>query len=92
MRSSITVVVPTYRRPGLLREALRSLVAQTEQDFQVHVCDNDNDAEVRALVVGLHDPRFHYIGRPVNIGLFRNLLEGMRETRSEFVMNLDDDD
>lgn len=92
MRSSITVVVPTYRRPGLLREALSSLVAQTEQDFQVHVCDNDDDAEVRALVAGLHDPRFHYIGRPVNIGLFRNLLEGMRETRSEFVMNLDDDD
>lgn len=39
----VSVVIPTYRRPEALREALNSLVTQTFSNFEALVCDNAAD-------------------------------------------------
>ncbi|WP_342371667.1 glycosyltransferase family A protein [Propioniciclava soli] len=88
----LTVVVPTYRRPDLLRIALGSLRAQTYTDFVVLVCDNANDPEVKTMIGELEDSRFTYVGRPENIGLMRNAVEGFGAARTPFAAKLDDDD
>src|SRR4051794_40671615 len=48
----ITVVIPTFRRPDLLRRCLAAVGAQTidPRSFEVIVCDDANDAYTRALV------------------------------------------
>lgn len=41
--AGLTIVIPTYNRPELLRACLNSLVAQTDRNFEVIVVDNGSD-------------------------------------------------
>lgn len=43
MTPLFSVVIPTYRRPGLLQAALASVAAQTFTDYEVIVVDDDSD-------------------------------------------------
>ncbi|WP_050349041.1 glycosyltransferase family 2 protein [Arsenicicoccus sp. oral taxon 190] len=88
----VTVVMPTYRRPEMLREALGSAVAQTLRDLEILVCDNADDPAARQVVESFADDRITYLGRPENLGMIGNALDGFRRARGEFVIKLDDDD
>jgi glycosyltransferase involved in cell wall biosynthesis len=46
---SITVVIPTYNRCFELARALDSLVAQTDADFDVIVCDDGSTEDIAAI-------------------------------------------
>jgi glycosyltransferase involved in cell wall biosynthesis len=46
---SITVVIPTYNRGLELARALDSLVAQTDADFDVIVCDDGSTEDIAAV-------------------------------------------
>ncbi len=89
---TITLVVPTYRRPDLLRQCLEALRAQTYRDFVVLVCDNAADPEVEHLVASLEDPRFRWEPREENLGILGNVWAGFRAAETELVMEVDDDD
>lgn len=88
----ISVVTPTYNRPELLRRTLASLQAQTYPHFTATICDNANQPEVKAVVDELSDPRFHYLPRPENLGMFRNAIDGFQRATGDLVFKLDDDD
>jgi GT2 family glycosyltransferase len=90
----ITTVIPTYRRPRLLRRAIRSVLAQTYPDFQVCVFDNasgDDTAEVVAEYVA-SDSRVKYFCRPENIGPFKNFAAALEHVGTPFFSFLSDDD
>lgn len=88
----VSVVMPTYKRPAMLREALGSVLGQTLREIEVIVCDNADDPETRAVVESWADPRVTYVGRPTNIGMIGNALDGFRRATGELVIKLDDDD
>jgi cellulose synthase/poly-beta-1,6-N-acetylglucosamine synthase-like glycosyltransferase len=50
MRTAISVVVPSYRRPESLEACLRALASQDERPFEVIVVTRAEDEETRALV------------------------------------------
>jgi hypothetical protein len=56
----VAVRTPTYRRPGDLERALRSLLAQTWPRWTCEVRDDDPDAGGRAVVEALGDPRIRF--------------------------------
>lgn len=87
----VSVVVPTYRRPALLRQALDGLAAQTHDELEVLVCDNDADEAVGALV-GEYGPRFSWHPRTVNLGMLRSVTAGVLASRGAYVTLHDDDD
>lgn len=87
----VTVVVPTFRRPAFLVEALASLERQSFTDFEALVCDNAAQEETRLIVERL-DARFRYQARPRNVGLARNAVLGFAAATTPLVMKLDDDD
>ncbi len=100
---TIGIVIPTFRRPYYLREALTSITAQSlltcgaadiaePVDIEVLVCDNGADEATRRIVSELADPRFVYVPRPRNLGMMRNAVAGFMEARGEFALKLDDDD
>jgi len=76
----------------MLREALGSVLGQTLRDLEVIVCDNADDPETREVVTSFDDDRITYVGRPENIGMIGNALDGFRRCSGEFVIKLDDDD
>lgn len=88
----VSVVVPTYKRPAMLREALGSVLGQTLRDLEVIVCDNADDPETREVVTSFDDDRVTYVGRPENIGMMANAIDGFRRASGELVIKLDDDD
>ena len=90
----ITTIIPTFRRPRLLRRAIRSVLAQTYPHFQVCVHDNASGDETASVVAELAkaDPRVQYHCQPENVGAFRNFVYGAQCVETAFFSFLSDDD
>lgn len=88
---TVSVIIPTYNRAHLLGRAIRSVLAQTYQDFELIVVDDgssDNTGEVVATFV---DPRIHYLRHEENRGAAAARNTGIKASRGEYVAFLDSD-
>lgn len=94
MTAAITTVIPTYRRPLLLKRALRSVLRQTFPNFIVCVYDNASGDETEAAVTqaAAGDARVRYVRHAENIGGTRNFLFGMEHVETPYFSFLSDDD
>jgi glycosyltransferase involved in cell wall biosynthesis len=94
MSPEISVIVPTFNRPGLLSEALKSVFAQETEALEVIVVDDSPDCSARSEVQTFTDHRLRYIENPNPSGGFpggvRNL--GASVATGRFLHFLDDDD
>lgn len=90
----ITTVIPTYRRPKLLRRAIQSVLNQTYPHFQVCVYDNASGDETEAVVAEImrRDFRVRYHRHEQNIGMMPNFAHGVAHVESEYFNVLSDDD
>ena len=90
----ITTVIPTYRRPKLLRRAINSVLNQTYPHFQVCVYDNASGDETADVVAELaqKDSRVKYHCHSENMGATKNFLYGMEHVETPFFSILSDDD
>ncbi len=90
----ITVVIPTFRRPHLLKKTIKSVLNQTFPHFQVCVYDDascDQTAAVVAEYTAL-DKRVIYREHPKNIGSNNNWQYGLMQVNTPFFVCLSDDD
>jgi glycosyltransferase involved in cell wall biosynthesis len=90
----ITTVIPTYRRPHMLRRAIRSVLDQTYPHFKICVYDNasnDETGEV-ASTLASRDSRVHYHCHPENIGAQNNFLFGLSKVDTPLLHFMSDDD
>ncbi len=94
MTPAITAVIPTYRRPALLRRAVESVLAQTHGDLQVRVLDNASGDETPDVVADLarRDPRVLYHRQPRNLGATANWQSGLDSVDTPWFSFLSDDD
>ena len=92
--ATMTTVIPTYRRPSLLRRAIKSVLNQTRPDLIVSVFDNASGDETAAVVAEAmrKDSRVTYFCQPQNIGLVRNFQCGMSQVQTPYFSFLSDDD
>lgn len=88
----VSVIVPTRNRPGYLREALASAMAQTYSNFEILVRDNASDPATAEVVKEFSDPRIQYVRHDFNIGPTRNVIEACRAAAGKYVTTLHDDD
>jgi glycosyltransferase involved in cell wall biosynthesis len=89
-----SIVIPTFRRPLLLREALNSVFAQGDISLDIVVVDDSPEGSAAETVRALGDPSVRYVKNPSPSGgvpsKVRNL--GLTSCRGAFVHFLDDDD
>ena len=88
----VTVVIPTFNRLALLREAVESVKAQTYDDWELLVVDDGSTDQTAEYVQAEQDQRIDLI-RSVHcgiVGAVRNL--GVSQARGRFVAFLDSDD
>jgi glycosyltransferase involved in cell wall biosynthesis len=70
----VEIRIPTFNRPGLLRRALESLLAQSHSNWRAIILDDGNIEPTRALLDDLHEPRIvhrpneRHLGAAGNIG------------------------
>ena len=94
MAPEITTIIPTYRRPKLLRRAVLSALAQKGPLLQVCVYDNASNDATASVVAGLaaEDPRVKYFCHEKNIGSMANFQYGLSHVTTPFFSFLSDDD
>ncbi|MHB8381102.1 MAG: glycosyltransferase family 2 protein [Candidatus Binataceae bacterium] len=90
----ITTVIPTHRRPKMLRRAIQSVLDQTYPHFLVCVYDNASGDETESVVAEMarRDRRIRYHRHAENIGLECNFAYGAAEVTTPFLNFLSDDD
>ncbi|TDB37604.1 MAG: glycosyltransferase [Actinobacteria bacterium] len=69
----LTVVIPTFNRPGYLAECLQSVAEQTFRDFDLVVLDNASTEEYGPVLDRFSSLALTYIKNPENIGAARNI-------------------
>jgi glycosyltransferase involved in cell wall biosynthesis len=88
----VSVIVPTFNRPGPLLEALRSILNQTCQDFEIIVV-NDAGLDVGEVVTALAPPgQIAYLRHTRNQDRAAARNTALRAARGKYVAYLDDDD
>lgn len=93
----VSIAIPTYKRPDLLREAIHSALAQvTELSFEVIVVDNDPDSNdaaiVDQLVRSFQASNLRLFRNQSNIGMFGNWNRCISLSRGNWLTILNDDD
>lgn len=94
MSIDFSVVIPTFRRPNELIEAISSVLRQQDVTVEIFVIDDSPEGSAEEAVRGLHDPRVVYFRNPNPTGgvpsVVRNI--GWPRAKGAFVHFLDDDD
>ena len=91
---SISVVIPCFRAGELLAQAIESVLAQTETDWELILVDNNASEDTKSVIshfVGLYPEKISCVHEP-NQGLPSARNRGLKEARGEFIAFLDDDD
>ncbi|MFN6468921.1 MAG: glycosyltransferase family 2 protein [Nostoc sp. SerVER01] len=88
----ITVCIPTFNRISLLPYAIASVLNQSEQDFELIVCDDGSSDGTPELMSEYTDHRIKYIRHPQNIGKSNNMRSGFDAASGEYFIKFDDDD
>ncbi len=86
-----SVVIPIYNRAAVLGEALRSVLAQTEQDFEIVVVDDGSQDDPSRVATEFADRRIVF-DRQENRGGGAARNTGIDKARGRFVAFLDSDD
>jgi GT2 family glycosyltransferase len=88
----VSVIVPTYNRDALLREAIASVMAQTFTDWELIVADDGSTDGTRTYLESLRDPRvrplfLEHRGTPTH-----PRIAALEAVRGQWVAFIDSDD
>lgn len=92
MSPAVSIVIPTFQRPGPAVEAARSALAQAaDVAFEVVVVDNDPVGSALGPLRALAGPRLVVVHEP-RAGVANARNAGVRASRGAFIAFLDDDE
>lgn len=88
----VSVIMPTYNRPEGLKRAIRSVIEQSFQDFEIVVVNDAGRVVEEVIASFAGESRITYIRHPRNKGLAAARNTGIRAARGKYLAYLDDDD
>jgi len=94
MHIDFSVIIPSFRRPSELIEAINSVLRQHDATIEVFVIDDSPEGSAEQVVRGLGDPRIVYLKNPKPTGGFPSIVRniGWPLANGRFIHFLDDDD
>ncbi|MDR2186286.1 MAG: glycosyltransferase [Treponema sp.] len=94
--SEITICIPTYKRPSLLREAIESAINQvTDIPYRIIVVDNDPDfdnTEVYDIITSFNQVKLSYYKNRQDLGGAGNMNRCVVLAKTKWAALLHDDD
>ena len=89
----VSICIPTYRQIDFLRETLRSVKAQTFEDYELIIFDDSPDDSVEQLVTSFEfDDRLYYQRNPIALGSPANWNAAIRHAKGDYIKLLHHDD
>lgn len=92
MNKTISVIIPTYNREGLVGRAIKSVLSQTYKDVEVIVVDDASTDDTETEVKKIESDRLRYIKLNKNGGACRARNFGINEAKGDYIAFLDSDD
>jgi GT2 family glycosyltransferase len=94
MEPIVSILMPTYEpNPHFLREAIQSVLAQTEARWTLLINDDASSMDVRSMIQEfLSDPRITFCRNPLRLGIGGNWNACLQEATTPFVQFLFQDD
>lgn len=92
-----TIVIPTYKRLGFLKQSLHSAIDQENfDDYEIVISDNDAEGktveENLKFINELNSDKIIYYKNEKNIGIYGNTLRAAQLAHGRYVVLLNDDD
>lgn len=88
--SKLSIVIPHLKGVDILRDCLQSVSSSTFKDFEVILVDNGSDDGSREMVSDQF-PDVHQIRLTTNKGYAGGCNEGIRASKGEYILLLNDD-
>lgn len=88
----ISVIMPVYNTAPYLKEAIESILTQTQSDFElilINDASTDNSSEV---IAQFNDNRIRVINNEKNLGLAVSLNKAIRVSTGKYIARMDGDD
>lgn len=86
-----SVILPTYNRSALLKRAIKSVIKQEFEDWELIIVDDGSTDDTGKIVEAFHDSRINYVYQANGmVAKARN--NGITKSRGEYICFLDDDD
>lgn len=97
LQPDLSVMIPTFRRPHLLKEAIESIINQTALGIKIEIVVVDNDAETDSselskLVESFFPNNIRLFKNTENIGMFGNWNRCIELAKAPIITILNDDD
>jgi len=89
-KPQVSVIIPTYNRGWILREAVDSVLAQDYTDFELIVVDDGSTDDTREILDSYGQDLFVFQQPNKGVSAARN--RGLAESRAQLVAFLDSDD
>lgn len=92
LHPKISVIIPTKNRADYVAKAIKSVLNQTFQDFEILIIDGGSTNATKEILRNFVDARILYFSQKDKKGVSaaRNL--GINQSRGQFISFLDDDD
>lgn len=90
----ISIVIPTYNRPLLLKEAIESALNQKDfSNYEVIVVDNNPDSTIEEEIIkSFNSSKLFYYKNEINLGMTGNFNRCIELAKGRWVTILHDDD
>lgn len=88
----VSVIIPTFNHGRLLGRAVRSVLGQTWEDYELIIVDDGSSDETPEVIAGFSDERITMIRHEENEGKSAALNNASAAAQGAYVALLDDDD
>jgi glycosyltransferase involved in cell wall biosynthesis len=89
---TVSVIIPTYNRANFIDKAIKSVLNQNYQDFEIIVVDDGSTDNTEETVKSFNNFKIRYICHTNNQGVSAARNNGIRASRGKYIALLDSDD
>lgn len=88
----VSVIIPTYNRAEIIKDAINSVLNQTYQEFEILVVDDKSEDQTEDVIRAFQDPRVKFLTNKRTKGAQGARNTGLYGAKGDWVAMLDSDD
>jgi glycosyltransferase involved in cell wall biosynthesis len=89
---TVSILIPTYNRRDMLKEAVASVLAQGYTDYEIIIADNCSTDDTETVVAAFDDSRIKYHKNAQNVGAVHNYNRALHLATGKYLYLFSDDD